>query len=165
MHAAQVWGLCVSWAGVSWGALLPLCHGVLTCRTFELGEDGLSLGVTLPTLLQEKVAQVSDTCPPYPQLPGARLQPQSSRGRLQEDRARQGQQWSRIPDQGLRGRELSFYLSDFRGGLCLADVAQHMRPILQVDADLAGRWDALSLGAPSWSTGIAAPWPPTLGPP
>lgn len=91
MHAAQVWGLCVSWAGVSWGALLPLCPGVLTCCTFELGEDSLSLGVTLPTLLQEKVAQVSNTCPPYPQLPGARLQPKRSRGRLQEDRAHQGQ--------------------------------------------------------------------------
>lgn len=89
--AAQVWGLCASWAGVSWGALLPLCPRVLTCRTLELGEDGLSLGVTLPTLLQ-KVAQVSDPCPPYPQqLPGTQFQPKRSRGRLQEDGAHQGQ--------------------------------------------------------------------------
>ena len=52
-----------------------------------------------------------------------------------------------------------FYLGDFWGGLCLADVAQHVRPVLQVDADLAGRWDALSLGAPPGP--LAALWPPT----
>ena len=84
--------MCASWAGVIWGALLPLCPRFLTCRTLELGEDGLSLGVTLPTLLQEKVAQVSDPCPPYPhQLPGIQLQPKRSRGRLQEDGAHHGQ--------------------------------------------------------------------------
>ena len=54
------------WDEVSWGALLPLCPRALTCCTLELGEDGLSLGVTLPTLLQEKVALVSNPPPSIP---------------------------------------------------------------------------------------------------
>lgn len=82
----------------------------------------------LPTLLQ-KVAQVSDPCPPYLQQPQA---PSSSPRGAEADSRRMGP--TRVSsgqgswDQGLRGGELSFYLGDFRGGLCLADVAQHMRP-------------------------------------
>lgn len=47
------------WDRVSCGACLPQCPWALTCGTLELGEDGLSLGVTLPTLLQEKGVHVS----------------------------------------------------------------------------------------------------------
>lgn len=39
----------------------------LTCRTLELGEDGLGLAVTLPSLLQDKVGPVS-----WPHLRGAK---------------------------------------------------------------------------------------------
>lgn len=123
----QVSGVCSTGLGLmkpGLGSVGPpgfLCPRVLTCRTLELGEDGLSLGVTLPTLLQ-KVAQVSDPCPPYlQQLPGTQFQPKRSRGRLQEDGASPGQVVVRAPDQGLRGGE-PFLPRRFPGGLCLADL-------------------------------------------
>lgn len=44
--------------------------GALTCGTLELGEDGLGLTVALPTLLQGKVAHVSNWCPHTLAIPG-----------------------------------------------------------------------------------------------
>lgn len=72
-------------------------------------------------------------------------------GEGRRDRPQQGRSG---PGTGRTGGR--HYLGNLRGGLGLADVTQHVRPVLQVDADLVGGREDSAWGAPSWLPGSAA---------
>lgn len=128
--------------------MVSLRPRALTCSTLELGEDSLGLAVPLPTLLQGKVEHVSHQNPPHPRPSRGAAPASEGQGQTAED----GGLWaSGVPGAGSeeagRARRRR-YLGDLGSGLRLADVAEHVRPVLQVDADLAGGWGGLSPGRP-----------------
>lgn len=107
---------------------LPWHPRALTCSTLQLGEDGLGLAVPFPTLLQKKVAHLSNRCPPtivdpwaWTPSPGLRRAKAHS-GRVRPTEA----SVVRTPGAGHQktGRTQSqHYLGNLWGGLGLADIA------------------------------------------